>query len=157
MRAVCHCENEPTQYPAESQLRTTSQPHILRRLLGQFSWRCQEQLLSFFYQHKATLFIHITVMPFRLITSYLGNPGYSVSRAVVYRRCNNRASVMARIFLIGSRMEDDTMPSSRTKATASAPTAAWRRPRANVAMFTPSLPSVEPTSPITPGSSRLRR
>ena len=40
-------------------------------------------------------------------------------------------------------------------ASASAPSAASRRPSANVAMFRPWVPSSVPTWPITPGTSRL--
>ncbi len=59
-------------------------------------------------------------------------------------KCSSRACVMAEFARIGSRIEADTSPSSRTRETASAPRLASRRPSAKVAMFTPSFPSVVP-------------
>ncbi len=59
-------------------------------------------------------------------------------------KCSSRACVMAEFAWIGSRIDADTSPSTRTRETASAPLLASRRPSAKVAMFTPSFPSVVP-------------
>src|SRR6266436_3518131 len=71
--------------------------------------------------------------------------------------CRSLASVMAGMARTGSRMARETLPSTRTRDTASAPRCASRRPRANVAILTPSLPRVVPIWPMTPGSSRFLR
>src|SRR5579872_3497092 len=79
------------------------------------------------------------------------------ANAYALPRWSSFAPVTAGIPRIGSRMDSDTSPSRRTSETASAPRVWSRLPSANVAMFTPCLPSVEPTWLMTPGSSRLRR
>src|SRR5450755_1908811 len=84
-------------------------------------------------------------------------PTPSLRSVYTLPRCSNFASVIAGISRIAPKMDAETCPSSRTSDTASDPREASLRPRANVAIFTPCLPSAEPTCPITPGSSRLRR
>lgn len=80
-----------------------------------------------------------------------GEPKQGVARVAsehprdFHPSCKSRATVIAGIPRIALRIESDTSPSNRTSDTASAPLVASLRPRANVAMFTPMLPSVDPT------------